>query len=31
MGHRTEAKQSNSVGMSGNDKADIAATKVCPP
>lgn len=25
---RAEAKQNNSVGMSGNDKADIAATKV---
>lgn len=29
--HRAEAKQSHSVGMSGNDKADIAATKVSTP
>lgn len=29
MGGRAKANQSNSVGMSGNDKADIAATKVC--
>ncbi len=29
MDNRAEAKQSNSVGMSGNDRADIAATKVC--
>ena len=28
---RSEAKQNNSVAMSGNDRADIAATKVPPP